>query len=183
MTTEPTGPPPAEPKPPPPAPAQSNPLSKPVFVAGLLGGVLGALLSFGLARALPAPVKPPPPGPPSEARQFADHVLGKLKDGKNDEFMALLRPAYAQLTPEQFEQFRKSVFDARANAAKLYGSAAEFEFCRESVLSPTLVRVTYLEKYAHGCVMWLMVVYHAPDGWQVVSCVVRPSESGFPELQ
>ena len=97
--------------------------------------------------------------------------------------MAFLRPAFAQMTPEQFELFRKNVFDDRANAAKAYGPGGEFEFCRESALSPTLVRLTYLEKYQRGCVVWLLVVYDSPSGWQMVSCTVQTSASGFPELR
>jgi hypothetical protein len=174
MTTEPT-----EAKPAP----RRNPLTMPVLTAGLLGGLLGGLFGFALSRTFPAVPNPAPPAPPSEARQFAGHVIGKLKEGKNDEFMALLRPAFAQMTNEQFELFRKGVFDKRTDAARIYGPGGEFEFCRESTLSPTLVRVTYLEKYASGCVLWLLVVYHSPDGWRVASCSVQTSESGFPELQ
>lgn len=178
MTTD------AKPAPPASEPAPGNPLAKFLWAAGLVGGLLGGLLGFALSRAFPAAPKPPPPAPPSEARQFADHVFGKLKDGKNDEFMQLLRHAFAQLTPEQYDEFfRKKVLEPRAQAATLYGGASEFEFCRESTVSPTLVRLTYLEKYPHGCVMWLLVVYNSPGGWQVVSCSVRTSESGFPELQ
>ncbi len=158
-------------------------MTKPVLLAGVLGGVLGALLSFALGRALPAPIKAPPPAPPSEARQFADEVIGKLKDGKNDEFMQYLRPAFAQMTDEQFAEFRKGVFDLRAGAAQAYGAGSEFEFCRESASSPTLVRVTYLEKFPRGCIVWIMGVYHAPDGWRVASYNFQTSESGFPALQ
>jgi hypothetical protein len=176
MTTEPAEP--AEPTPspapaPPPAAPPSPTFSKPVLVAGLLGGLLGAVFSFALGRVLPAPVKPPPPAPPSEARQFTEHVLGKWKDGKNDEFMSLVRPAFAEASDEQFAEVRKGMYEAREHDVKLFGGSGEFEFCRESILSPTLVRLTYLEKYPRGCVVWSLTVYNAPSGWLVASCELR----------
>jgi hypothetical protein len=164
-------------------PVASDSLRRSVLVAGLLGGLLGAVFSFVLARALPGSVKPPPSPPPSEARQFADHVLGKLKAGQNDEFMAFLRPAFERMTDEQFAQFRQGVFDGRAGAAKSFGPGGEFEVCREAVLSPTLVRITYLEKYTRGCLLWSFVVYNAPDGWRVAAFSVHGPETGFTELQ
>ena len=58
------------------------------LAAVVLGGILGGVFAFALSRAFPAAPKPPPPPPPtSEARQFADDVITKLKEGKNDEFM------------------------------------------------------------------------------------------------
>jgi hypothetical protein len=163
-------------------PPLQNPMTKPVWLAALVGGLLGGLFSFALARTFPYTPKPVQ-SPPSEARQFADEVIGKLKDGKNDEFMAIMRPAFAQLNDEQFANFRKGVFDTRTGAAKIYGPGGAFEFCRETPLSPTLVRVTYLEKYAHGCIVWSMVVYNSPDGWRVTAFSFQTSESGFPLLQ
>jgi hypothetical protein len=173
MTTEPTAPNPVSAPTPAPAAATSGTFSKPVLVAGLLGGLLGAVFSFALARALPAPVKPPPPAPPSEARQYAESVLALLKAGKHDEFTALLRPAFAEASDEQFAEVRKQMYQSRENDVKMYGAGGEFEFCRESELTPALVRVIFVEKFQRGCKVWSLIVYHAPGGWQVVSCDVR----------
>lgn len=164
MTTEPTDPKPA------PAPATSATFSKPVLVAGLLGGLLGAVCSFALARALPTPVKPPPPAPPSEARQFAEQVLGLLKAGKHDDFMSQLRPAFPEADDEKFKAVREGIEAGRKQAVAKYGGVSEFEYCRESALSPTLTRVVFLEKFPQGCVVWSMMVYQSPGGWLVVSC-------------
>lgn len=184
MTTEPSEPTPSPasaPVPPPAAPAPT--LSKPVMVAGLLGGLLGAVLSFGLGRVLPAPVKPPPPAPPSEARQYVEFGLSKLKEGKHDEFMEFLRPAYLHAPPEEFAQVREGLSKAREDNVKAYGPGGDFEFCRETQLNPTAYRVSFLEKYQRGCAMWTFVVYHGDAGWLVVSCLVQPSASGFPTVR
>jgi hypothetical protein len=154
--------------------------SRPVLLAAVLGGLAGAAFSFVLARTFPAvPVTPPLP-PPTEARQFAGRVIGALKDGKNDEFMGLLRPAFARMSDKEFAEFCQTVFLGRANAPNTYGPGGEFEFFNETAMSPTLVRVSYLEKYARGCMVWKLVVYDAPDGWQMTAFSY---ESGFPILR
>jgi hypothetical protein len=186
MTTEPTPPAPGEPtvaSPPAPAAAPSPTFSKPVVVAGLLGGLLGAVLSFALGRVLPAPVKPPPPAAPSEARGYAEFGLSKLKEGKHDEFMEFLRPAYLQAPPEEFARVRAGLIKAHEENVVAYGPGGDFEFCDETQLSPTAVRVSFLEKYQRGCVTWTFVVYKGQAGWLVVSCRVYPSASGFPTVK
>jgi hypothetical protein len=173
----------ASPEPKPAAPAA--PKTNPVWLAALAGGLLGGIFSLGLARAFPAQPKTPPPGEvqPSEARQFADEVIGKLKAGQNDEFIRYIRPAFSKMTDEQFAQVRQRIFEERTVATTAYGPSIAFEFCRETALSPTLVRLAYLEKYARGCLLWVMVVYNSPDGWRVVAFSLQTSESGFNALQ
>lgn len=148
-------------------------MTKPVLLAGLLGGLLGAVCSFALARALPAPVKPAPPPPPSEARQFAEEVFATLKAGKQDDFAALLRSAFADATDDEYAVVRKQMSEARAKNAERLGGASEFEYCRESILSPALTRVIFIEKYPRGVMVWSVIVYRAPERWLVVSCDVR----------
>lgn len=168
------------PAPPPGAPGHS--INKSVLVAGLLGGLVGALASYALARSFPHTPKPVP-APPSEARQFADHVIGKLKDGKHDEFTALLRPAFAQMSNEDYAAFCTKLFEQRASAPKSFGAGGDFEFLHETAPTATLTRVTYVEKYARGCMVWCLVVYNTPDGWQMSAFSVQAAESGFPALR
>jgi hypothetical protein len=158
MTTEPT------------APTPAGTFSKPVLVAGVLGGLVGAVLSFALGRWMPAPPAVPPPAPPSEARQFAEAVFDLLKAGKHDAFMDQLRPAFAEATDEQFAEVRKRMYETREGNAKRYGGGGEFEYCRESALGSALVNVTFLERHPRGCVVWSLVVYRAADGWKVLAC-------------
>jgi hypothetical protein len=179
-----TAPPPVPPPTPEPH-ASAHGSNRPVVLAAVLGGLLGGVFSFALARTFPVPKQPEahPPEAPTEARWFADEVIGKLRDGKNDEFMALLRPAFARLSEKDYAAFCKNLFDGRANAPQVYGPGGSFEFFGESTMSPTLVRVSYLEKYARECMIWRLVVYRGPDGWQMAAFSLQTSESGFPELQ
>jgi hypothetical protein len=169
-------------------PAPSAPLApsqqKQLLWAGIAGGLIGALVSFALARTFPPKPAAPPPAPPSEARQFGDHVIGKLKTGDRAEFTRLIRPAFAGMTNEQFAEFcQRSVFDNRDQFGKANGGAVEFEFARETVLSPSLVRLAYADKYARGCLVWVLVVYNTPDGWQVLAFSFDSEATGYRALQ
>lgn len=166
---------------PPPTGAPAH--QKHILWAGIAGGLIGALLSFALARTFPPKPAGAPPAPPSEARQFADHVIGKLKTGDRAEFTRLIRPAFAGMTNEQFAEFcQKSVFDNRDQFAKSNGGAVEIEFARETVLSPSLVRLAYADKYARGCLIWVLVVYNTPEGWQVLAFSFDSESTGFRAL-
>jgi hypothetical protein len=155
-----------------------------VWWAGVLGGLLGAALSFVLVRSFPPVPKPPPAPPPSEARQFADEVVRKLKTGENQEFKKYVRSAFAQLPDKDFDEFcQQFVFNNRKAFADAYGPPVDFEFARETVLVPALVRVTYAEKYARGCLLWVIVVYNSPDGWQVAAFSLDGPKTGYSALQ
>jgi hypothetical protein len=161
-------------------PLQSG--NRAIFLAAILGGLCGAVFSLVLARALPVavPVKPPVPAPPSEAREFAEEIFRKLKSGKNDDFKRLVRPAFGRLSDEEFETFCKDeVFGQRDAFAKSHGGSGELEFARETVLSPSLVRVSFLEKFARSCILWAVVLYNGPDGWQVSAFTFDTATTGF----
>jgi hypothetical protein len=159
-----------------------NGVSRTVWWAGFFGGVMGAVLSFVLARVLPAPAANGSPPPPSGARVFADEVVQLLKTGKYDEFFGLLRPGFGDLPDDDFKKLREGVLATRQQFITNYGEAGELEFCRETSISPALVRLTYLEKYQRGCVAWVIVVYDSPTGWQVLAFNFPPLKEVFATL-
>ena len=157
-------------------------MTKPVLLAGLLGGLVGAVFAFALARTFPTTPKSPPP-PPSEARPLADDLVAKLKAGKNDEFLTGVRQAFSDRDDEQFNQVRQNLLKSREGFGKDYGGSSDFEFVRETSVGPNLVRFAYLEKYPHGCVVWTLVYYNAPGGWQVLGYTLVPLDAAFGMLR
>src|SRR5438105_15899609 len=117
-----------EQKPAPPAPAP--PKSNPVWVAAIVGGLLGGLLAFGVARACPATPKPAPEPAQSEARHYADDLIALLKAGKNDDFFAGVRQAFSGANQEQLGGLRKELQRLRDQPAEAYGPSLDFEFIR-----------------------------------------------------
>ena len=154
-------------------------MTKPVLLAGLLGGLFGAVFAFALARTFPTTPKAPPPPPPTEARLLADDLVAQLKAGKNEEFLTGVRAAFSDRDDEQFNQVRQNLLKSRNKFAIDYGGSIDFEFVRETSIGPNLVRFAYLEKFPHGCVVWTLVYYNAPDRWQVLAFTQVPLDAAF----
>ena len=141
-------------------------MTKSVLLAGVLGGVLGGAAGFVLTRALPAKALP---DKPHEARPLADDLFAKLQNGRTDEFLAAVRPAYAELDDAAFEaNVRQPLLAAREGFAKGFGGPGRFEFHRESAPAPGLVRFTHIERYPKGCLVWFLYAYQGADGWRPV---------------
>ncbi|MCE9566955.1 MAG: hypothetical protein K8U57_33555 [Planctomycetes bacterium] len=140
-------------------------MTKPILIAGLLGGLLGGMVSFAASRWI-KPVEPAKPRP--EARDVAEAFVAKLKATKFDEFALDARFASANVTEEAFAKFKDKLTADRQLYANLYGSSTgEFDLLRETVLSPSLVRYEYLEKFERGGVIWFFVLYRGKDSWKL----------------
>jgi hypothetical protein len=166
-------------------------VTRTVLLAGALGGVLGAVVSFALSRSLsPAPrggeTGAPAPAAgaqaPPEARQFADDFVAKMKAGKDDEVVAMLRRAFLELSDEQFSNAVRAPFLA-ARASKPYGPSLGVELVRERAVAPDAVRFAYLERFARGCAVWVIDCYHSPDGWQLAGFRHLKLEAAFELLR
>jgi hypothetical protein len=142
-----------------------------ILIAGLLGGLLGGVVSFALNRTIkPAPPQPATGtnGPASGAREAADAYVAKLKAAKFEEFIADARQGATFTTEEGFAAFKTKLINSRTVYTNLFGSSSgEFELLRETALSPSLIRLVYLEKFERGCVWWMFVLYHGRDSWKL----------------
>ena len=127
-------------------------LTGPVVVAGLLGGLLGGVASFAASRM----IAPPPVTKSdstteapiaSEARQITDAFMAAVRDGADPVGGGGQERRLARLGQGVRELPRP--IHARPGAyAKQYGEPSrQFELVREVTLSPSLVRLIYLEKY------------------------------------
>lgn len=144
-------------------------LMRAVVIAGLAGGLLGGLASFAASRLIKPVVAVPQAAETSEAREVAGIFIQKLEEGKFEEFTRDVGSA-AGATEEKFQAFKSRFYQERVLYEKLHGpSTRQFEFVRESVASPSLVRVVYLEKYQTGGVLWFFVLYRTRDGWKIAS--------------
>ena len=160
-------------------------MTKPVLLAGLLGGLLGAVGSFVLARSFPTTAKPVAAVevPRSEARDRADDLVAKLRAGQEDDFFNTVRSASVkQLKDEDFKQYREYITELREGFATRLGAPGDIEFSRETVLSPSLVRVVYIAKHAFGSVALFVVFYNTADGWRLLGLTYVLLEDALKEL-
>jgi hypothetical protein len=162
-------------------------IPRPVLLAGLLGGAVGAVLCFALTRMFPPSVKPPPqtiPTAPPDARAFADDIIAKLKAGKDDELKPLVRLGFRTFTDEQFDQnVWGPIVGVRKLFAAQYGRSRGIELARENVVSDDIVRFTYVERFDHDCVVWSVVCYNTAQGWQIIGFQNLKLESAFEMLK
>lgn len=155
------------------ADSRSGP-TRPILIAGVLGGLLGGGASFIASRTItPVPtVKEEPPTPPQsvqEARQVAEAFLMSVRDGNRDQLAADVKNGVWLITEQEYESFLRQFTADRDRFVKQYGQPIRhFELVRESILCPSVVRLTYLEKYERDGVLWFFVVYHTMDGWRLV---------------
>ena len=162
-------------------------MSKPVLLAGLLGGVLGAIICFALLRSFPPATKPTTPPTPTaspEARAFAESLIAKLREGKDDELLSLVRQGYGEMSEERFNaEIRAPFHGVRKGFPEVYGKSLGIEFAREQPVSEDIARFVYIERFERGCVVWTVVCYNSPTGWQVAGFQHLKLEAAFQVLR
>lgn len=153
---------------------QRSGTTRPILIAGLLGGLLGGLVSFIAMRTItPAPPAKPEAAPPThadeETRQVAESFLGHVRDGKPDQLAADVKNGVWLITEQEYASFLGQFTADRARFTKDYGEpTGQYELVRDVRLSPSLVRLIYLEKYQRDGVLWFLTLYHTMDGWRLV---------------
>ena len=147
-------------------------MTRPILLAGLLGGLLGGAGAFVVARLLPPSTVtelhslPGKAETRSDAREVAELFVNKLRAQKYDEFALDAKMGSPILTDADLVKFKARLQEFRTVATQSFGqSSGEFELLRETALSPSLVRFVYLEKLERGGVWWLLVLYRGKDTW------------------
>jgi hypothetical protein len=154
-------------------------LTVPILIAGVLGGLLGAVLSFAANRFIkPAPLPPPAPTAKEiateEARHVVEEFLAILKTEKKDEFMAQIKNGSTYVPDAVFNEFKQK-FDNSRTEIRLMGSPLyEFALLRETALCPDLIQFLYLEKFERGGVIWRFIMYRAKDSWRIAQLLWNP---------
>lgn len=156
--------------------------TKPILIAGVLGGLLGGVVSFAATRWL-KPAEPTKAEVPAEARQVAQGFGAKLKAGKYDDFLTDVKSAMVFDGENDFRAFQKSFEESRNLFPKVYGTPlGELELVRETALTPNLVRFVYLEKFPRGALAWVFILYKDAERWQLNYLTWNKSLGGiFPD--
>lgn len=144
-------------------------MARPILIAGLLGGVLGGVVSFAAGRLIkpPEPVKSDPI--PNEARERARSFIAKLRAGKFEEFAQDARAGTTIRTEAAFTEFQSKLLESRVAFTNGMGpTTGEFELLQETIAGTSLVRFVYLEKFERGGVVWILVLYRDRDSaWRL----------------
>ena len=149
-------------------------LTRPIFVAALLGGLLGGAVSFAANRF----IKPasPPPAPTEkelatqEAREIVERFLAMLKPDKEkkDEFMKQVKTGYTYMPDKDFELIKQRFDNFRLETPNKFGAPLyEFELLRETALKPDLIQFVYLEKFERGPIVWRFILYRGKESWKL----------------
>jgi hypothetical protein len=150
-------------------------MTRPILIAGLLGGLLGGVAAFAANRwivpthAATAEAKPHIPIP-KEARTAVEWYIAKLEAMQYNEFAAEVRRGMVKILPqERVDKVLKEFQQSREEIHRTLGNhTAPFELIRETAVSNELIRFVYLEKFEDNVVVWAFVVYQTKDGWRLV---------------
>jgi hypothetical protein len=149
-------------------------MTRSIVLAGLLGGLLGGLASFAATRMI-APSVPSHADATkngegfSEARQVAETFMAKVRAGKPDELASEVMKGLWLVSDQEFASFLGQFTADRKRFAGEFGDpTGQMELVREAALSPSILRLIYLEKYPRDGVLWFLVMYHTMDGWRLI---------------
>jgi len=144
-------------------------MTRSIWAAGLLGGLLGGVVSFAASRIIvPAPAVTPSTAA-AESRPVVESFIGKLQSEKADGLEAEATSGRWLVTEQELASFRGQFNADRTRFVQQYGPrTGEFELVREEVLGPSIVRVVYLERYQRDGILWIFVVYRTIGEWRVV---------------
>jgi hypothetical protein len=146
-------------------------LTRPVIIAGLLGGLLGGVAAFAVGRVVvPAPSgKSDAANPAADVRPLAESFLRRLQGDNLDELQIALQNGFWPITQQEYATFRGQFAADRARFVREFGDrTGEFELVRETTLSPSLVKFVYLEKYQRDGILWHLVLYHSQGDWRLI---------------
>jgi hypothetical protein len=148
-------------------------MTRPILIAGLLGGLLGSVISFAAnrwivpSRAATTDAKPRIPIP-QEARTAVEWYIAKLEALQYEEFATEIRRLKG-VSQEMLEAFVKDFQQWRKNYHGALGNhTGPFELIRETAVSTELVQFVYLEKFESSAVVWFFVFYQTKEGWRLV---------------
>ena len=144
-------------------------MTRSIWAAGLLGGLLGGVVSFAASRIIvPAP-SVVTSNAAAEARPVVDSFVARLQAEKAEGLESEASRGRWLVSDQEMASFRGQFNADRARFAQQYGErTGEFELVREEVLSPSIVRFIFLERYQRDGVLWIFVVYRTMGEWRVV---------------
>jgi hypothetical protein len=147
-------------------------MTKPILLAGVLGGLLGGVCSFAVGRL----TKTPPPEKPNltlgtiavppDARNKTETYVDKIRQMKYDEFVNDLKTGMIFMSDKEFADFKQSFEVFRTVVHGVYGTpTGEVTLLHETALTQDLVRFVYLQQFPRGAIVWTFVLYRSKDGW------------------
>jgi hypothetical protein len=147
-------------------------LRKPILVAGLLGGILGAVFSIAGSRFIKPYVPTQPPTDKekaiADAKMVVEALIGQVDTEKHEQFLEQIKLGYTYLSEEQFRETKKKYDTTRNNISQIYGPPLhKFDLVRETAASPNLVQFIYLQRFEHGAVVWRFIMYKGKDAWLI----------------
>jgi hypothetical protein len=145
-------------------------MTRSILAAGMLGGVLGGAAGVAASRMIvpAAPEKTDSPVAASEARAVVESFVSKLGDDSGEALVGEKASGRWLISDQEYASFQGQFKVDRARFRKQYGERGEMEFVREQSLSPSLVRLVYLERYQHDGILWIFVVYRTMGEWRLV---------------
>ncbi len=102
----------------------------------------------------------------ADAMQLCETFMQRMIDGDSTVAFELVRP-YLPISKERFERLQAETKKQHGLAELQFGKPVEHAFLRADVISDTLLRYRFVEKFEWDLLYWEFVFYRPTHGWML----------------
>ena len=101
---------------------------------------------------------------PDEAVALSDRVMRMMAEGDVAEAIELATP-FTVVSAEQWETLIKQATEQQPVLSERFGKTLDYELLRNDMVSDSLIRAVFLQRFERYAMVWQFIWYRGQDGW------------------